>query len=363
VSYTQLRLIADDLTGALDSAAAFVGLFPALHVGFEAAANQSLVLNSATRECTADEASRTVAKLASALAPAKDRLCFFKVDSLLRGHAAVELDALLCEVSFDRVIIAPAVPAQRRVSLHGRQHVWTHDAYHPTGEDLRAELQKLGHRVKTDCHEAHGLIWCDASDDHALDQIVAEVSSLSGSVLWVGAAGLASALARNIGQSKPLAIPLHAPLLGLIGSHHPVMRAQLAHVPDLHLNSNRVSEITERMASKAAVMVSCALPEDSTHEAAKTVIEHTFATLVAQLPVPASLFVSGGETLQGLLAPLQARSLVLLGEFEAGIPISRIEGGVWHGVTVISKSGAFGSQDLLERLVSSLNLPAKAIVA
>lgn len=370
---TQLRLIADDLTGALDSAAAFVGLFPALRVGNLTSAEGSLVLNSASREATSEQARQAVSILADALAPASGRLSFFKVDSLLRGHAAAELDALLSKVRFDRVIIAPAVPAQNRVTRKGRQHALVGGHWTPTGEDLLAELQRQGHRIRINTPEAKqtlegdGLVWCDAADDDTLDQIVDQVSPLPGSVLWVGAAGLAAALARRIGRAgsgaRSSPVPFQAPLLGLIGSHHAVMQKQLSAVSALHVPSHRPAEIIERMTTTDAVMVTCDLPEGSTHENARHAIAKSFSALIPHIPVPASLFVSGGETLQSLLTPLQARSLVLLGEFEAGIPVSRIEGGIWHGVNVISKSGAFGSADLLLRLISSLNPHPKAIVA
>lgn len=365
---TQLRLMADDLTGALDSAASFVGLFPGLRVGHNADKDRSLVLNSASRESSAQEARRQTKALATHLAPSEGRLSFFKIDSLLRGQAAASLDALLSDIPFDSVIIAPALPALKRVTLEGRQHVWSHDTWTPSGEDLLSALVEYGHTVTKNDVRSKGLVWCDAKTDAELDQIVTQGLSLSGSVLWVGTAGLASALARLMGNriQKPQQSTrpfLSLPLLGLIGSNHPVMRAQLAKVSALHLPSTRRTDIVDKLKSNDAVLVTCPLPETCAPDAAQSAIRHAFSTLVSALPVPACLFVSGGETLQDLLVPLRIDALELLGEVETGVPVSRITGGLWDGVSVISKSGAFGSADLLLRLVSSLNPHSKAIVA
>jgi len=47
-----LRLLADDLTGALDSAAEFAGLFGPVRVAWGAAGKGSLAIDTGTREAT-----------------------------------------------------------------------------------------------------------------------------------------------------------------------------------------------------------------------------------------------------------------------------------------------------------------------
>jgi D-threonate/D-erythronate kinase len=50
---------------------------------------------------------------------------------------------------------------------------------------------------------------------------------------------------------------------------------------------------------------------------------------------------------------LRARALLVDGEPLPGVPRSALEGGLWDGAAVISKSGAFGDPSLLIRLVES----------
>jgi uncharacterized protein YgbK (DUF1537 family) len=62
--------------------------------------------------------------------------------------------------------------------------------------------------------------------------------------------------------------------------------------------------------------------------------------------------VAGGETLRGLCTAIGTEHLMVESEIEPGLPVSRMVGGLWDGLTVASKSGAFGAPDLLARLLS-----------
>ena len=51
--------------------------------------------------------------------------------------------------------------------------------------------------------------------------------------------------------------------------------------------------------------------------------------------------------------------LVVDGQIAPGVPWSHIRGGMWDGVRVISKSGAFGAPDLLRSFVEQSSTRAK----
>jgi uncharacterized protein YgbK (DUF1537 family) len=70
---------------------------------------------------------------------------------------------------------------------------------------------------------------------------------------------------------------------------------------------------------------------------------------------PGTLIVAGGETLRALCAALDADGLVVDGEIAAGVPASRLRGGRWDGLRIVSKSGAFGDAGLLARLLQGEN--------
>ena len=71
----------------------------------------------------------------------------------------------------------------------------------------------------------------------------------------------------------------------------------------------------------------------------------------AGLDPPGTLFVTGGETLRGLCSRWRAKPRVV-GRVVPGVPCSVICGGRWNGVTVVSKSGAFGPPHLLRDLLA-----------
>ena len=111
-----LRIVADDLTGALDTAAPFAAALGPLPVCWDHAARSgSHALDTETRERNAD-AFDWVHHLAGAA------LSFKKIDSLLRGRTSEEIVACLKAGRFRSAIIAPAFPAQDRITRLGRQY-------------------------------------------------------------------------------------------------------------------------------------------------------------------------------------------------------------------------------------------------
>jgi uncharacterized protein YgbK (DUF1537 family) len=334
---TQLRILADDLTGALDSAARFVpvtGPVPVVWSGTGLAG--SAAIDSATRERTEKEACAIVAELASALA-ASD-IAFKKIDSLLRGHVAAEL--AVCMQEFDHCVLAPAFPFQGRITRGGRQLVRDQAGWRDTGVDLRAALRAQGLTAEL----------YDAETDADVAAIVESCRNWNGRILWCGTGGLAGALA---GFQNVPAPDLKPPLLALIGSDHAVTRAQAAALQDRlhHLACAEDAAAVARRVRGQNAAVCVAVPEGSTREAARCHIEACFAALLGELEAPRTLIVTGGETLRGLCRQLGVERLVVDGEITPGVPASLLQGGRWDGARVISRSGAFGDAGLLRRLL------------
>lgn len=334
-----LRLLADDLTGALDSAARFVPLTGPVPVVWSADAPPGHVaLDSGTRDLDAAAAAERVAALAPLLADGAP--AFKKIDSLLRGHIAVELAA--CMRWFDRCILAPAFPFQGRITSGGRQLVRDGDGWRDTGVDLAAALHAHGVRAEL----------CDAATEAELDAIVTAGRALPGRVLWCGTGGLAGALAGRRDAPCP---PLPGPVLALIGSDHAVAAAQLAAVRDrLHRVTEPDAATTRALRAsldKGAAAVCVALPPRTLRPHAADRIGTCFAALLNALPRPGTLVVAGGETLRDVCRRLGVSRLEVDGEVVPGVPTSRLRGGAWDGQRVVSKSGAFGDAGFLAELL------------
>ncbi len=356
----RLRLLADDLTGALDSAAQFVplvGRVPTFwHATMAGDPPPTAAFDSATRELDRAAAAERVGALAPLLVGAD--IAFKKIDSLLRGATAAEIAACLRADGFRSCVLAPAFPAQGRVTRGGRQLVRWNGAWRDVGVDLRAALAGLGSAVRLarpgDPPWPGVTLW-DAETDADLGRVAEAGRQLGGSVLWCGAGGLAGALAGHARSPRPR---LGAPLLGLFGSDHEVTRAQLRACDPHWLllppddAATAASLVGSRLKSARLALAGFDLPSGCSRPEAARRISAGLAGLVAAIPRPRTLVVAGGETLRAVCAALGATSLEVTGQMLPGVPVSLLHGGRWDGVTVVSKSGAFGDAGLLRRLLA-----------
>jgi len=361
----RLRLLADDRTGAIDTAVRFVPLTGPLLVRWDLATarsstgrsfGRSLAFDLGTRELSDARSSELAASAAELLHGAD--LAYLKCDSLLRGSLAQEIDACLRAQPFDHCVIAPAFPAQRRITRDGRQWAAAHgnDEWQLAGPDLAAQLGELGFWVSKCApgdEALQGVSLWEAETIGDLQQIVAAGRRLPGRVLWCGSAGLAEAMA----GAEPLRIEaIGSPLLALVGTDHPVTQRQLSEVESHRVvfdpeHADGIAAI-EAQFKKGAAVVTVRMTNVPDRHLAASRIGASFTNLLARLPQPGSLFVTGGETLSHVCAALGAEALEVQGEIEPGIPVSVLRGGKWDGVRVISKSGAFGNEGLIRRLIS-----------
>jgi len=357
-----LRLVADDLTGALDTAAEFVALFGPVHAFWHGGDVDALPANAAfdtgTREANRDDAIATVAALAPMLAG--DGLSYKKLDSLLRGSSIAEIAASFRHGRWTHAVLAPAFPYQGRATRAGRQYsraeggewqcVSPHLVDALRAEGVAAQLAEPGQPLQP------GITLFNAETDADLDVAVQAGRAVPAPVLWCGSGGLAYALARASGRTAPVMPPLRTPILGLFGSDQPATAAQLAAcgrhwlpLPDGGPAS--AARVQAHLQTEGVAVASIVLPEGIDRADAAERIATEMARLIAQLPQPGTLIAAGGETLRGLCLSLGAGSLEVQGRIVPGLPSSVLRGGRWDGVAVISKSGAFGSHELLRDLL------------
>ncbi|MFL5289512.1 MAG: four-carbon acid sugar kinase family protein [Rhodopila sp.] len=357
---TALRLVADDLTGALDTAAEFVGMTGPVHAFWHGAIPSILppnaALDSGTRELDAVSAATIVTTLAPALAEAD--IPFKKIDSLMRGPTLAEIAACLRFGKWERAVLAPAFPYQGRATRGGVQHARDPQGHwSAVGGDIVASLRTQGVPAQTGRFGMPlppGISVFDAETDADLDNAAAVGRAASGSVLWIGTGGLAQALARCSPAQATTPLPL--PLLGLFGSDQAVTAGQLAACGAdwVRLRDGGPAEaasIAARLRSNGRALVSLDLPQGLARAEAARRIGTELHRLVQALPPPGTLLVAGGETLRGLCLSLGARSLAVQGRIVPGLPRSILRGGAWDCVTVVSKSGAFGYPTLLRDLL------------
>ncbi len=356
-----LRLVADDLTGALDAAAPFARDGAPIAVFRDAsrarAHDNAWVLDASTRGGSVAMAGESARNMAAAQAPG---LAFRKFDSLLRGFAAEEIAAAAQAGGFRSIVIAPAFPAQGRVMRRGRQFARNADGTWKAIElDFPAALTAQGLTIRIAANAAGiagpGFYLCDAETDDDLNAIAAAGRRLAGPVLWCGTSGLARALAG--GTARSCVLPA-GPLLGVVGSRHPVAMAEVErlgrHDPrSVFLIGAAASidvampNVAQRLRSGRSALVALSLPMLPPEQAGSVL--YNLAAEAAAL-IPGAVFASGGDTLAALMDATGAERLDVEGEIAPGVPLSRVAGGRWNGAAVVSKSGAFAAGEVLARL-------------
>jgi D-threonate/D-erythronate kinase len=350
---TTLRLIADDLTGALDTAAQFtgrIGPLPVLLDRTTAAPEGSYALNLSCRD--GDQKTAVACTRDSLHCYSGADLAFKKIDSLLRGHWAAELAEVVQSGMFRRIMLAPSVPAHGRLTRGGLQMLGQPSGDPVLIKDIAAELQRQGVSSRSaDCE----IVVLDAESDADLNAIAKRYAN-ERATLWCGAAGLARAIA----QEPPRAArPLNQPHLVIVGSRHPVTLRQLevlggerpGLLTPMAAEPSFVGRVRTTLETFGCCVVLPALPSGLTELEAAERIARGVELLSGRLPPLGGLTVIGGETFAGVCRVLKATRLSVEGEFLHGVPASRMESGLWSGTFCASKSGAFGEPDwLLEHL-------------
>jgi uncharacterized protein YgbK (DUF1537 family) len=372
---TTVRILADDLSGALDAAGPFASCDGAVCVYWEVGgagthAGDRIALDSASREVDTDDAIARTRAAARALWTGRHGLAFLKVDSVWRGSPAAAIAAASAEGRFDRVVVAPAFPEQGRVTRDGGQWVLEGEQVRCVVPDIAAELRRFGvdAATETDASPSTRAVVCDACSPDDLAAIVQRHRRTGVRTLWCGTRGLASALAAgSAGAGGEAATTVDAPaalqgpVLVVVGTDHPVSVAQAGALERQTGIACRTvvagaagSGATQSSVGTApAVLLRFAIPADSTREAARRTIAQALRDEVQCLSRPGMVVATGGETVRALSEALGATRLDVLAEYEPGIPIAIWGDGRWAGTPILSKSGGFGSQDLFARVVAS----------
>jgi len=341
-------IIADDLTGALDVAAPFAerGLCTLVVLspdGLDAhdamlGAAEVVCINTASREITAGEARRRVSAAAAALMVHEPTIVFKKIDSRLKGHVAVETGTMLEATGRMRALVAPAIPDMGRLVVDGAV----------TGMGVAETIDVLARFGDLPVSAP------DTPDVAAMDRAGSEVIALGGTLLAVGARGLAQSLARRYParRTSPFTGPLPQPALIAIGSRDPITRGQIERL----LRSTRPEHIAAPNGRVPAFTARRGLTlvtvEESGAEEAMAVVAARFAEGIADAvrrTPPASMLISGGETAQAILTRLGVTILELGGEALPGIPFATaLIGG--QQVVILTKSGGFGTPETISLL-------------
>ena len=346
----QVLVLADDLTGALETGAKFAGLGIAAVVTTELSltpdgineAIQVLVIDTESRHLPSAEAAAIVYTLARAGRDRGVRFIYKKTDSTLRGNIASELGALLEAYPGSRLVYAPAYPQMGRTVRQGCLYVngvpvseteYARDPLNPVRESYIPHLF---------AGPAHSVEVVDGETDADV-QAAARVLLESGDhFLAAGPAALAEHIA-ELGpwpRRRPAPWPAIKSCLVINGSRHELSARQVRHAAAQGWPLVAPEAVA---ASGWAILKPGAVTSQPGPEvAART--GQTVRDMLKQVTLEA-LVVFGGDTACGILSALGRPPVFPLGEVAPGVPLSRL-----LDLHLITKAGGFGSLDILSVL-------------
>jgi len=335
-------IIADDLTGALDSVAPFaaVGMDCVVATSPDSIAcalagnPQVLSVNLGTREGRADKAGEAARAAAQAARPhaGPETIWLKKIDSRMKGHVDAEVAGVLEAVGATQVLLCPAIPDLGRLVAEAQV----------TGAGV-AEPIPVSLRLPA------GMV-ADAPDARTEADLDRMVQAASPGTLFVGARGLAGALARRAQPDRAAAlVPMpHGPVGFCVGSRDPVTLAQVdrlkreGDLPCLAGPDDAVPSLREA----GGFLMQTVLATDPR---GGTVSAELAGRMLACADGLGTLVVTGGETAAALLRIARIGVLLVAGEVLPGLPLCRAVGRPDFPV-IVTKSGGFGPPDTLLRL-------------
>ena len=402
-------IIADDFTGACDTAAQFALPGRPVRVaiedpeapvsGDEARALRSdrrdssvHVIDTETRHLSPAQAASTVRRMSSAAATkpfGPPVLVYKKIDSTLRGNIAAELGAL-ARVFPERVlVVAPAFPATGRTTRGGiclvdgvpvDETEFARDTRSPVGSARIADTLRFTRARHCDSTELAGLLpgveaeaahVVDAETDRDLDRVASLVAEEPARYIAVGSAGLAAAIARLSGrtgaglQQRPTvpvvdrrlagAGTVAPPVLGLVGSQSERSKRQADVLSGrggvtavMLADAERVIDV---LAGGGQALVMTALARDEAAARIAGALGAVARNAVEEVP-DLRLFLTGGDTALAAVRALGACVVDVHRQIICGVPaitIPALIAGRRRTVTAVTKAGGFGGDETMAR--------------
>jgi D-threonate/D-erythronate kinase len=390
-------IVADDLTGALDSGVQLAkwGLQPAVLLSGDPMADYpALIVSSDSRQVTADEAYGRANDAASRLA---GRALYKKIDSTVRGNVGAEIDGILDARGWMSALIAPAYPASGRTTKDGYHFVHgvplaqtdfardplcpMHESHLPTllaGQTRRPvgllalDVIERGVSAVVAALDAHAgqIVVADAITQTHLNTLALALAGAAQPWLPCGSAGLAEEWPAALGYDRPAGEPARwsndsRPVLVCAGSRHPTTARQLEHArdagrvtlleidPEVRSNDERLSHtaISLLRAGRTVAICSTFTPYAAGRGAAiADMLGQISSTIVRHVAV-AGLVLTGGDVARAVCQALGIEAIIIVGEVQPGVPAGWLQGGALPERRVVTKAGGFGNEDAILRSI------------
>ena len=413
----KLLVIADDMTGALDTGVMFAAYGANTKVIFkinhaiewrEYNAPEVLVINTESRHMNPNDAYHMVHRLAAEASMHSIPYIYKKCDSALRGNIGSELTAILDAKQCGSLYFVPAFPDMGRTTRGGIQYinelpveksVYADDPFEPIKHSYIPELIAMQSDVPV-CIIDPGdplpstqrqIVVMNSDTQDALQKAANQLAERKQLSMTAGCAGFARLLPHLLGieQKSQLGNEMRGKLIVVCGSINPITGGQLEYaeqhgfrsirmMPEQALAENYFDSVegagtlkkwlstcknsygcvvrTGGLDKQRDEMLQLALIKEISEETMRERITQNlgqFAAQVMRQERDAVLFVTGGDTLYGMLDALDCNELIPIREIVPGTVLSYcwVDG---EKRLLLSKSGGFGNKDQIVRIAEMM---------
>ena len=405
----KLVVIADDFTGALDTGVQFSKqgiktiVTTDINIKYSQLAEsvEVLVIDTESRFLSSEAAYQRVKATIESAQRAAVPYLYKKVDSALRGNVSSEIKALLDAQLTEVMPFLPAYPEINRQVINGNlyinhvlvaQSIFAADPYEPVTESNIIKRLKLEADIDGQLVQGNQLpvrtaeiFVFDTQTDAELKQQLTLLKEANLLTVSVGCAGFAKQLAQELFPDKKVpTYSLERPLVVISGSLNPITKGQIEYAvkrkaarisltpqqlltPDYWESSagkkeleGYVSLLTQQPVTIFETLSDATVNGIKAYGAAKGQsvsdcrfqIGHSLGELTKRLwqkQVQSTFLFTGGDTLFQSMNVLGIKEIVPIAEISLGVVLSTIE---WQQqkLQVITKSGGFGEETLLEEL-------------
>lgn len=409
-----VAIISDDFTGALDTGVQFAQygltvkiakLQEVLEKGYGGSAVDVSVVNAELRHLSSQEAYDVTYRLVEKAKDSSVSHIYIKTDSGLRGNIGSELQAALEASGQNFLPFLPAFPKMNRITKNGvhyiegvpiHQSVFGKDPFEPVlspylrnifaGLPVHTELIPVTESFDTDYEKpVIGIFDSETNDD--FHRIAAHLSRKDQLKVVAGCAGFAAILPEYIGfQKKEVTIPcVNKPLVTVCGSLNPITRKQIEYaekkgsiriamqphqiLTPQYFSSEEgkawVDSLENVFTGDVPVMIDTGISQRiqmetylNTHnveiESVWAKVSFALGEFMEQIFSHGyiqnrTLMIIGGDTLLGFIRQMDLKEISPVCELNPGTVLSviQIEG---QKLWLISKSGGFGDENLLEEI-------------
>ena len=373
----RIIVIADDLTGALDTGVQFSNWGYNVQVTDDPLSSSAdvVVVNTDSRSLEPGRAYDIVFSLAEKVSGFD--IIYKKTDSTLRGNVGTEIQAVLDATGEETAVLTPCYPPTARSVKDGHLLVGgvpidmteyssehsSRQSYIPDLIRTREMCPVIHLEDSSDIHNHSGILVIDSETEADLLKIA---KNLRGHKVLAGSAGLAAAIAETMVNPPPV--------LSVIGSMRTVSQQQ-TRVLEQRLGAELISldmqkalnrepqgeallRATEALENgRDVIIISAPDPEtvEMTVKAAASFglssnelegrITNALATIAKKLTEQnplSGMILSGGATAMAVCAALSVKEIAIIEELRPGIPLLRLD-----EINCVTKAGGFGKTDAL----------------